>query len=66
MGMDSGWFRRFMDAYWDSFSATDLSIWKVVRRNSDRSLRTPITEEMSWDEVEDRSSPAEGGLRACL
>jgi len=51
MGMDSGWFRRFMDAYFDSFSATDLPIWKVVRRNSDRTSRTPITEEMSWEEA---------------
>jgi hypothetical protein len=51
MGMDSGWFRRFMDAYLDSFSATDLPIWKVVRRNSDTSSRTPITAEMPWEEA---------------
>jgi hypothetical protein len=51
MGMDSGWFRRFIDAYLDSFSATDLPIWKVVRRNNDRSSRTPITEEFSWEEA---------------
>ncbi len=51
MGMDSGWFRRFLDAYLDSFSAADLPIWKVVRRNKDRSSRTPITEELSWEEA---------------
>jgi hypothetical protein len=51
MGMDSGWFPRFLDAYLDSFSATDLPIWKVVRRNKDRSSREAITEELSWDEA---------------
>jgi hypothetical protein len=51
MGMDSGWFGRFIDAYWDCFSATDLPIWKVIRRNKDRSSRTPVTQEISWEEA---------------
>jgi hypothetical protein len=51
MGMDSGWFRRFVQAYFDSFSATDLPIWRVVRRTKvDRSPEF-ITGELSWDEA---------------
>jgi hypothetical protein len=51
MGMDSGWFRRFLDAYFDSFSAADLDIWRVVRwTQADRS-REFITEELSWEEA---------------
>ena len=38
-GMDSGWFQRFMDAWFDSFSAADLPMWKVIRRNKDKSAR---------------------------
>ena len=48
MGMDSGWFGRFMDAYFDSLSATDLAIWKVVRRDMDSGSRTALTSELSW------------------
>jgi hypothetical protein len=39
-----------MDAYFEA-AAEDLPIWKVVRRNSDRSSRTPITEETSWEDA---------------
>lgn len=53
MGMDSGWFQRFMDAWFDSFSAADLPIWKVIRRNKDQSAREPITGELSWQEAWD-------------
>jgi len=53
MGMDSGWFRRFMEAYWESPSATDLDVWKVVRRDRDWSSRTAITGELSWREAWD-------------
>jgi hypothetical protein len=51
MGMDSGWFRRFMDAYMDSFSATDVPIWRVVRWTKGDSSREAITEELDWDEA---------------
>jgi hypothetical protein len=51
MGMDSGWFRRFMDAYLDSFSATDLPIWRVVRWMKGDSSREPITDELSWEDA---------------
>ena len=50
MGMDSGWFDRFMDAYLDS-PATDLPIWRVVRWRQGDSAREPITEELSWEEA---------------
>jgi hypothetical protein len=51
MGMDSGWFGRFMDAYMDSFSAADLPIWRVVRWTRDDRSREPITGELSWEEA---------------
>jgi hypothetical protein len=31
MGMDSGWFPDFIDAYFDSFACTTLPIWRVFR-----------------------------------
>ncbi len=49
MGMDSGWFTGFLDAWFDSFSATRLPIWRVLPREYGR--ETPITEEMGWDEA---------------
>jgi hypothetical protein len=51
MGMDSGWFGRFMDAYMDSFSATDLPIWRVVRWTKGDRSRESITEELSWEDA---------------
>ena len=51
MGMDSRWFRRFMDAYLDSFSATDLPIWRVARWTKGDTTREHITEELSWEEA---------------
>lgn len=53
MGMDSGWFQRFMDAWFDSFSAADVPIWKVIRRSKDKSARELITGELSWQEAWD-------------
>ena len=50
-GMDRGWFQGFKDAWFDSFSAADLPIWKVIRRSKDQSAREPITEELSWQEA---------------
>lgn len=51
MGMDCGWFRRFIDAYMDSFSAADLPIWRVVRWTSSDRSREPITGELAWEEA---------------
>ncbi len=48
MGMDSGWFPTFMDAFFDSFAATELPIWRVFKERSER-VRTPITGEGEWD-----------------
>jgi hypothetical protein len=48
MGMDSGWFRSFLDAFFDSFAVTNLPIWRVFKVGSD-GARTPLTAEASWD-----------------
>lgn len=50
MGMDSGWFTRFMDAFFESVAATKLPIWRVfsVEPNG---ARTPLTAEGSWEET---------------
>jgi hypothetical protein len=48
MGMDSGWFPTFMEAYFDSFPVTDLPIWRVFRTTGSKA-REPVTEEDSWD-----------------
>jgi hypothetical protein len=48
IGMDSGWFPRFLDAYFGSRSPCELPIWRVFK-NADSS--TPLTGEMSWDDA---------------
>ena len=47
MGMDSGWFHTFMDAFFESFAATKLPIWRVFKELSD-GVRTPLTGEGEW------------------
>jgi len=48
MGMDSGWFATFMEAFFDSFAATALPIWRVFKEQPG-GLMTPITEEGEWN-----------------
>jgi hypothetical protein len=48
MGMDSGWFSTFLDAYFESPAATELPIWRVFKTGSSVT-REPITDENSWE-----------------
>ena len=48
MGMDSGWFSSFLDAYFESRACTGLSIWRVFQVDPD-GKRQPLTEEGDWD-----------------
>jgi hypothetical protein len=50
MGMDSGWFPTFMDAFFESFAATALPIWRLFLQD-DGWPGTPLTDEMTWDEA---------------
>lgn len=47
MGMDSGWFTSFTDAYFECHAA-DLPIWRVFKTGPS-GIREPITDEGSWD-----------------
>jgi len=47
MGMDSGWFSNFLDAYFESSVATNLPIWRVFKTHSD--VRQPLNEEGAWE-----------------
>jgi hypothetical protein len=47
IGMDSAWFRIFLDAYFESFAATRVPIWRVFRTNTS-GVREPITNESTW------------------
>src|SRR5258708_7548558 len=49
MGMDSGWFDRFLDAYFESISATCLPIWRVFQQNGRDFPGIPISAEGTWD-----------------
>jgi hypothetical protein len=46
MGMDSGWFKYFLDAYFESAPSIDLPIWRVFEGGFPG---TPITDEDTWD-----------------
>jgi hypothetical protein len=50
MGMDSGWFEHFLQAYFES-SASELPIWRVFRNDGSGFPGTPISDEASWDET---------------
>jgi hypothetical protein len=69
MGMDSGWFRWFLDAYFDSFASTELPIWRVFERKTDAYPGNPITAESDWDatwrEVERLRGAHPGGRYDC-
>jgi hypothetical protein len=47
MGMDSGWYRSFAEAYFDSFAATELAIWRVFKEDGGR-REVPVTGESDW------------------
>lgn len=49
MGMDSGWFEHFLQAYFDSMVATELPIWRVFRTEATAFAGVAITEEAGWD-----------------
>jgi len=48
MGMDSGWFTSFLDAFFESNASAELPIWKAIKVEAD-GTRTPLTEEGAWD-----------------
>ena len=47
IGMDSGWFPTFMDAYFESTACTTLPIWRVFRTELD-GAKVPLTSEGDW------------------
>ncbi|WP_456620605.1 MULTISPECIES: hypothetical protein [unclassified Bradyrhizobium] len=53
MGMDSGWFPSFLDAYFDSWAATELPIWQIMKEEPDRTL-VPLSGEGTWGGTWDR------------
>lgn len=48
LGMDCGWFPRFMDAYFET-AADVLDIWRVVKRKEVGVGATFLSGELSWD-----------------
>ena len=50
IGMDDGWYPRFLDAYFESKAPCELDIWRV-RKNQPGQEPEWLTGEMSWDEV---------------
>ena len=50
LGMDSGWFEHFPEAYFDSV-ATELPIWRVFQHNEADCPGNAITPERSWEDT---------------
>jgi hypothetical protein len=48
IGMDSGWFETFLQAYFDSAAATELSIWQVFKQEADTYPGIALTDESDW------------------
>jgi len=53
IGMDTGWFTSLVDAYFDSFAAAELPIWRVFKETSSW-LDEPLTEEGPWEATWER------------
>lgn len=49
MGMDSGWFSLFLDAYFGSQAPAELAIWRVFRRARGQFPGEAISGEAEWD-----------------
>jgi len=49
IGMDSGWFESFLDAYFESMAAVDLPIWRVFVQKTGSYPGTSLTDESDWD-----------------
>jgi len=47
IGMDSGWYGMFMEAYFESFAAADLPIWRIFKTDP-KTGRVPISPEQEW------------------
>jgi len=54
MGMDSEWFPTFLEAFFGSFSAIPLPIWRVFRV-ADDGTHTPLTDEGTWEATWERT-----------
>jgi hypothetical protein len=49
IGMDSGWFKTFLEAYLESGAASALPIWRVFKQEGDRFPGVPITPAGDWE-----------------
>ena len=49
IGMDCGWFQSFIEAYFESFAATDLPIWRVFKADEESGSGVAVTEESDWN-----------------
>ena len=50
MGMDSGWFTTFMEAFFESAAATELPIWQVYKVGEDGVMES-ISDEGGWNDI---------------
>jgi len=49
MGMDSGWFKTFIEAYLESGAATELPIWRVFKQEGNGFPGTAVTSGGDWE-----------------
>lgn len=55
IGMDSGWYACFLDAYFESQASAELPIWRVYQHTNEDYPGVPLTAEAdcdsTWEEV---------------
>ena len=49
IGMDSGWFENFLQAYFESAASTEIPIWRVFEQSGDLYPGSPLTAESDWE-----------------
>ncbi len=50
IGMDSNWYTTLLEAYFESFAAAELPIWRVFKTDPS-GVRVPVTPESGWDDT---------------
>ena len=54
LGMDSGWFSTFVEAFFESAAVTDLPIWRVFKQGAGPYPGVALTTEADWDSTWER------------
>jgi hypothetical protein len=53
MGMDSGWFPTFLEAFFESWASAELPVWQVFEATVGAALTEPMSSTAAWKRHEE-------------